>query len=352
MHKFEKMHKLKRNLMNYFSKGQKLTLILMLFMMCSAFYVVNMKKAVTVSIDGNSKEVTTLRSTVTGLLKDKNIVLGPKDLVSPDLNSKIKNGEKITIKRALNVTVTVDGKILKIKSSKATVGDMLKDEGIILNSGDKLSEAKDEALNNGLKLEVVRVDTRTIVENGSVDFSTVVKNDEDMEKGNTKTVQEGQAGEKQLSYEVVYENGKEVSRKLINEAITKPATDKIVAVGTLGSILNPYRGDKVLYTNSINVMTTAYSSDYACTQKSPGDYGYGITASGTRAKRNSSDYSSIAVDPGVIPIGTKLYIPGYGLGIAEDTGGAIKGNKIDLYFDSYSEALSWGTRNVTVYIVK
>jgi 3D (Asp-Asp-Asp) domain-containing protein len=97
---------------------------------------------------------------------------------------------------------------------------------------------------------------------------------------------------------------------------------------------------------------TAYTSDYASTGKSPGDYGFGRTATGTQARRNPNGFSSIAVDPRVIPYGTKLYVEGYGYAIAEDTGGAIKGNIIDVYFNSAGECSNWGVRYVNVYILK
>ena len=92
-----------------------------------------------------------------------------------------------------------------------------------------------------------------------------------------------------------------------------------------------------MYTDSLRMRATAYTADYASTGKGPGDSGFGITASGTVAKRNKGSYSSVAVDPRVIPLGTKLYVEGYGYAIAEDTGGAIKGNSIDLFFNSSSE---------------
>ncbi|MCL6560420.1 MAG: 3D domain-containing protein, partial [Firmicutes bacterium] len=94
---------------------------------------------------------------------------------------------------------------------------------------------------------------------------------------------------------------------------------------------------------SITVEATGYTAGPESTGKKPGDPGYGITATGTKAKRGT-----VAVDPSVIPFGTKMFIPGYGYGIAEDTGGAIKGNKIDLFFDSVEEAMAWGRRMVTV----
>jgi 3D (Asp-Asp-Asp) domain-containing protein len=102
----------------------------------------------------------------------------------------------------------------------------------------------------------------------------------------------------------------------------------------------------------IKAQATAYTADFDNTGKRPGEKGFGKTATGTTARRNSNGYSSVAVDPRVIPLGTKLYIEGYGYGIAEDTGGAIKGNIIDVYFDSNSECINWGRRSVNVYILK
>jgi 3D (Asp-Asp-Asp) domain-containing protein len=90
------------------------------------------------------------------------------------------------------------------------------------------------------------------------------------------------------------------------------------------------------YTKTMDVQATGYTST-----------GNAKTATGT-----TPHHGTIAVDPDVIPLGTKMYIPGYGVGVAEDTGGAIKGNIIDLYFDSEQEAIQWGRRNVTIYILK
>ncbi|WDC85051.1 3D domain-containing protein [Caloramator sp. mosi_1] len=98
---------------------------------------------------------------------------------------------------------------------------------------------------------------------------------------------------------------------------------------------------------------TCYTSSYEDTGKMPGSPGFGRTATGTFARRDEDGYSTVAVDPKVIPLGTKLYIPGYGFAIAEDTGGAIKGNKIDLYFNPGSrEYRTWGVRYVDVYVLK
>ncbi|MBE3552049.1 MAG: LysM peptidoglycan-binding domain-containing protein [Kyrpidia tusciae] len=94
---------------------------------------------------------------------------------------------------------------------------------------------------------------------------------------------------------------------------------------------------------------TAYTSGPESTGKSPGDPGYGVTASG----RPATPGRTVAVDPNVIPIGTKLYIEGIGYRVAEDTGGAIRGRKIDIYMTDVNKALQFGVkRDVPVYIVQ
>lgn len=92
------------------------------------------------------------------------------------------------------------------------------------------------------------------------------------------------------------------------------------------------------YKSKITVEATAYTTE---------DPGCGLyTARGNRLRKGL-----VAVDPRVIPLGTKLYIPGYGYAVADDTGGAIKGNKIDLGYESRSEAIKFGRRTMTIYIL-
>jgi 3D (Asp-Asp-Asp) domain-containing protein len=94
------------------------------------------------------------------------------------------------------------------------------------------------------------------------------------------------------------------------------------------------------------MVATAYDPGPVSTGKSPGQRGYGITASGMRA-----GYGVVAVDPRVIPLGTRVYVPGYGAAVAGDTGSAIKGYRIDLGFATYGEAVNYGRRTVTVYVL-
>ncbi|WP_404429144.1 3D domain-containing protein [Sutcliffiella horikoshii] len=99
------------------------------------------------------------------------------------------------------------------------------------------------------------------------------------------------------------------------------------------------------------VHATGYTAGYESTGKKPGDPSYGITYSGLKVKRDL--YSTIAADINVFPIGTILFIPGYGYGVVADIGGAIKGNKIDLYYDTVDEVFNdWGKQTIDVYIIK
>ena len=345
------LEKLRSNFKNYFSKGPKAAFIVILFLICFSITIINAKKTIVVVIDGKSTKITTLKSSVGSALKDGNIKVAPKDKIVPGSKAGIKNGDKIFIKRAVNVAVDVDGKEIKIKSAENSISEMLKAEKITLDEDDKIVPPKDNKITNGIKIAITRVDAKTEIKAENVDFKTVVQNDDNLERGVSKTLQDGAEGNKLLSYKVIYENGKEVSRKLVDEVVTQNPTNKIVAVGTLGAV-NTNRGDTVYYTNDIQVKATAYTANYSSTGKNPGDYGFGVTATGTNVKRTVDGYSSVAVDPRVIPLGTKMYIPGYGCAIAEDVGGGIKGNSIDVYFDTDSQANNWGVKWITVYILK
>lgn len=93
------------------------------------------------------------------------------------------------------------------------------------------------------------------------------------------------------------------------------------------------------------VTATAYTKD-TCGKK-PNHPTYGITRTGTKAR-----YGVIAVDPKIIPLGTRVYVPGYGYARAEDTGGAIKGHRIDLCFENTKEAKKYGVKKIKIYILK
>ncbi|WP_248930264.1 3D domain-containing protein [Paenibacillus hamazuiensis] len=113
-----------------------------------------------------------------------------------------------------------------------------------------------------------------------------------------------------------------------------------------------WKTDLSQYT-AVEVVATGYYAGKESTGKNPGHPEYGLTYSGLKVRRDDKSFSTIAADPKVFPLGTVLYIPGYGYGVVADTGSAVKGNRIDLYFETKDQVFKeWGKRTVKVYVVK
>jgi uncharacterized protein YabE (DUF348 family) len=357
------MDKLKNAFERYFSIGPKAVFIAVLILIGTTVSIDAAKKTIVVSIDGKETEIVTFRKTFNEVLKANDIVLGPKDKTVPSIDTIVKKVDKLDIERAVEVQVAVDGQEIKVLTTQNTVDRMLQEEGLEVRDQDKVLPSRTIPVESGLKLIVTRVEERVIRQSEPIDFATVVKKDGEALNTVKKLIQEGQQGEKIITTKILYEDGKEIERKVVNETVAKNPVQKIVSVGTL-AVLNVSRGGSVskvakisnvsnlTYKNLIKAKSTAYTADFASTGKRPGDKGFGKTATGTTARRDPNGYSSVAVDPRVIPYGTKLYIEGYGYAIAEDTGGAIKGNTIDVFFNSRSECMNWGRRSVNVYILK
>jgi len=156
-----------------------------------------------------------------------------------------------------------------------------------------------------------------------------------------------QAAAEQKAAEAAAEKAKqEAAQKAAEQQKEQEAAQRVKASYTNDA---PVSGviDGLDYTNVLVMSATAYTADYESTGKNPGDPGFGITYSGMKAQ-----VGVVAVDPSVIPLGTKLYIEGYGEAVAGDTGGAIQGNKIDLYFNSEWECTVFGRQQLKVYVLK
>jgi uncharacterized protein YabE (DUF348 family) len=344
--------KMKNSLIRYFSVGPKSTFILLLLIMALTISIHSMKKNLVVNIDGKDTSIITYRNDLKTVLLRNNITLGPMDKIQPSIDSSVKDGDKIYIKRAVNVEIAVDGEERKIATTEESVEKLLLSEGIILSDKDRIVPDVTENIIEGMKIAITRVDHKIIKETKSIDFSTEVSKDNNLEKGKSKVIQEGVPGEREISINVVYENGKEVSREVIGDVVTKQPVSKKMVQGNMMLLSYSRGGNPEAYTNVIKVKATAYDPVSSGSKKRPGQEHVEYTATGTVAKRNPGGYSTIAVDPKVIPLGTKVYVEGYGYAIAEDTGGAIKGSKIDVYFNSYKEAINWGVKSVNVYILK
>ena len=305
-----------------------------------------------------SEVIATNAKTVSEFLKDSGIELKEDDQVIPALDTEITPGSEIILSSKKPVLISYGDFHYNDFTSDVIDKDYLGEIGVALDEDDEVSYDYDKA-SNILVVTAKSVEETTIEEKEVIEKGVIEIPDDTMYKGDVKYTKKGKNGLIKKTYDVRYENGVEVSKMLVSEELVTRPEDAVRKVGTQK---RPYEavvvpgtttaGAPTEYKSVINVTATAYDLSYASCGKNPGDRGYGITASGMRAR-----YGVIAVDPRVIPLGTKLYIEAtdgswsYGYAIAGDTGGAIKGARIDLFYDSHSQAISFGRRSARVYIL-
>ncbi|MDO5716831.1 MAG: 3D domain-containing protein [Tissierellia bacterium] len=228
-----------------------------------------------------------------------------------------------------------------------TVKEILQYLNVEVREKDVVLPALDKIPEDG-KIFIFRIEEKHQETQEVAPFEIIEKINPLLQPGTEKVIQEGRDGLKRVIKEERYVNGILRSVAVIKEEILQSALPKIVEKGKpMPEVIT--RGE----VRSIIMVATAYEAGPRSTGKRPGDRGYGITASGTLARRGT-----VAVDPRVIPLGTKFYIksldpeiPDYGYAIAEDTGGAIKGHKIDLFMNTVAECFQFGRRKVMVYIL-
>lgn len=306
-------------------------------------------KQVQITQGDESDTVWTTADTVNELLKEQEVELGKHDVINPLPEAAIKSKMEIEIDKAFKLKLADGGqdKEKEVWSTSTTVADFLSNQDIKLNELDRVEPELEETVKENDVIKVIRVEKVTDVVEEPIGFAVVTKKDNSMDKGAEKVIENGKEGLLKKEFEIVRENGKEISRKLISEETIKNKKDKIVAVGTKAAApvtkvasrgtTNSEPGGKELYVSS-----TAYTA--SCNGCS------GVTATGMDLKSNPGA-KVIAVDPSVIPLGTKVYVEGYGYAIAADTGSAIKGNKIDVFFANKSDAYRWGRKQVKIKIL-
>lgn len=322
------------------------------------FYAQNSKKIYLV-VDGKTESITTRHSQVDKLLDEQSIVLQPGDEVSKSLSSAIQDGDRIEVVRAVPVSISADGSKKLTFTTKAKVQDAIQELGVDVSQEDKVSPGLNQAITANMVISIIRVKKHNVQQKETVPFQVVKTSDDKLPKGETKVVQQGSKGMVVHNVEKVYEDGKFVSKRWLGKEVVKKATPKVIAVGTKPktavmsasisrssnevsiSGLTTKSGVSFKYKKVLkNVTLTAYSAE---------EDGIGTkTASGTRVKEGRT----IAVDKSVVPLGWWVYIEGVGFRKAEDTGGAIKGNKMDVYFDSLKTANKFGRKKGrTVYVI-
>ncbi|MEN2766734.1 ubiquitin-like domain-containing protein [Ornithinibacillus xuwenensis] len=295
---------------------------------------------VTVVVDGNEKVYYSVADTVNGFLEENKLSITERDEISHNLDEAINGDLTITIKQAFEVAIQDGGKEVKAWSTGGSVQDLLAVNNITLSELDKIEPAIDEAVTKDTTISIVRVEKKTEEVTESIAFQTETRTDSSMEKGEETVLASGTDGSVVKTYEVTYENGKEVTRELLEEEVTKESENRIVVVGTK----EPAQ-DLVTLSSGKELTMTASAFTANCSGCS------GYTATGINLKANPNQ-KVIAVDPSVIPLGTKVWVEGYGEAIAGDTGGHIQGFRIDVHVPTKADAYQWGVRKVKVKIIE
>ena len=265
----------------------------------------------------------------------------------------------ITIRRAVDVAINYYGEVMEVFGYEdETLADVLAREELTWSEEDTLSQDLDTMVYEGLNLAITSIVVEEETYTETIAFETTYVDDDNLKKGAEKVITEGQEGEKSITAKVTFVNGTETNREILNEEVITEAVDAVVSVGTgknvktfgngsvvIGNGTITLENGKVLtYSGTRTVKATAYThTDAGCNKK---------TATGTTVH-----WGTVAVDPRYIPYGTKMFIVSndgymiYGEAVAEDCGGAIKQDKIDLYMPSRSQCLSFGRRTCTIYFL-
>ena len=315
---------------------------------------------VTVTADNQSKLVSLTGGTVAQALEQVNVTVGPDDSVNYDVNEALFDNMNIKVTRTMTIVITADGESKEYKFSAATVEEALEKAGIEVSEDDRLNAKKTAKVQDGMEIVVQRVRKEETVKLEEIPFETVYEYDDDMYEDESYTKTEGEPGEKEIKSAEIYVDNVLEKTEVISEEVKKKPVDKVIVAGTKeysqnsgsgsngstnvggnGSSFVDASGNVVNYSSVLSGTATAYCDS-------------GLTATG-----DECGYGYVAVNPNIIPYGTRLYICSpdgsytYGYAIASDTGGALMSGAalVDIWLPSEADCYSFGRRTMNVYIL-
>lgn len=307
------------------------------------------QKGVTVVVDGEARSLVTQASDVAGALREARVEVGVRDLVTPGLDAAISEGDTVVVRRSIPVTLETSGESIELSVIGRTVADALVSAGVDPSEHLGVSPPLGAALEPGMHIHAPKIVVRVVETAEVLAFKTVKTSDPSLPLGVSETIVEGKRGRAVRVYRTMVTDDVEGERVLVSQRVVANAVDRIVAIGSaIGSTGTRSAPARIRLVRAANRPTTGQRRmKVSATAYSPGfDSGGWKTATGVAA-----GLGVIAVDPRVIPLGTRLYVPGYGYGVAADTGGAIKGARIDVCFERRLEAVRWGRRNISIVIL-
>jgi len=289
------------------------------------------------------------------VLTEAGLALGAEDTYTTQTG--IVRSE-ITVQRVQQVTVNYCGEILDVSTTSETVGQLLQRLDLEIGPDMHVSVPMEAEATDGMRIDVSRTVRTNETYTTAIPYETSYRADPTLPSGTQSVLIQGQAGQALCTASVVYVDGQETSRTVLQQTVTVQPVNALIAVGTAGMqpdvdtqgviiddgfIFLP-TGEVLTYKDTYQVVATAYThTDAGC------DF---ITSTMTRVR-----VGTVAVDPTVIPYGTRMFILTndgtyvYGISTAEDCGGAIKGDRIDLYYPTDPECWAFGVRDATIYFL-
>jgi uncharacterized protein YabE (DUF348 family) len=277
--------------------------------------------------NGTLQPLHTTLDTVGQALQQHGVSIYLGDRVEPGIQERVSSGMTVTIHRSVPVQIKVDGRTIDTRTRAEDVAGALGQESVALVGKDRVEPPLSTPIREGQVIRVVRMREEILVEFEPIPFETQWVPDPEVEIDNIRLVQEGQPGLTKRRIRVVYQDDQEVERYLEDVWTEMPPVTKTMAYGTKIVIRTLETPDgPVEYWRKIRVYTTSYT---AATCGKPRDHPrYGYTRLGLWLVKGI-----VATDPTVIPLKTRMYVPGYGYAFAGDTGGGVKGKWVDLGYD-------------------
>lgn len=373
------------------SRKAQISVALLTVVLVVASVLLFKAQTIQVEVDGGKTRLTTIYSTVGGALKHSKLGIFPEDIVEPDPTTLVAKGLEIKITRSIPIKLTVDGQTFTVRTPIPTVGEAIQDlsnhlgldlketdevnldrkatiiadaeinvqravpikvtvDGkeldpylaprtveevlkkleIVLNEKDKVSLPLDQMIKAEDQIQVVRVTEKIENVKSEIPYQIVTQPAEFAVGLPDRVVKKGSNGEHEQVVRVTFEDGKETERQILQQQVLRAPENQVVSRGAQTTISRG--GQTIQFKRAYLMSASAYS-------------GGGVTATGQNVH-----WGVIAVDPRLISLGTPLYVDGYGEAVALDTGGAIKGNRVDLYMNTEDAARSWGVHSVIVYV--
>lgn len=302
-------------------------------------------KANTITINncGEEQTISLAKGTVEEALNRTGITLAENQSVTPSLNTVITGDMNIYVYNSKNIKLTTNGTEMTVKAPEGTVENALNILGYGITDDDILNVDKNAQIEDDMKITLKKVTYVDEKSTEKISYKTVEKDSDDIMTGESEVSQKGVDGEKEVTKRCKYIDGKYDSTKVIDEKVTKKPVDKIVLNGTKRGTTTDSSGAPVSYSYMVSGSGTAYTA-------APG----ALTATGVPVYEGG-----VAVNPAIIPYGSKLYIEAadgshvYGYATAIDTGGALMDGSaiVDLFYFSYDDCVSFGRRDVNVYVL-